>query len=80
MAEYLKLEGMNGIILNIEQFHLGEDTVDWAGLRLSRDKPQPLPEHVKFPRPTNITDFRKYYALVNQVSHLCAVNPHLEPF
>ena len=56
-----------------EKFHFGEDTVDWVGVRVAKDKAQPLPEHVKsireFPRPGNITDLKSYYELVNQVAN-----------
>ena len=66
------------------KFHFGEDEGDWAGIRLTNDKAQSLPEHVRafreFPRPNNITDLRSYFALVNQVAHYYAVSPHLEPF
>ena len=34
----------------------------------------------EFPRPTNNTDLRSYYSLVNQVSHFHAVSPNLELF
>ena len=37
LAEYLTLVGKNGIILNSDKFHFGEGTVDWAGIRLTRD-------------------------------------------
>ena len=47
VAEYLTLVGKNGIILNSEKFQFGEDMMDWAGVWLTKDKAQPLPEHVK---------------------------------
>ena len=84
VAEYLTLVGRNGIILNSDKFSFGEDTVDWAGIRITKDKVQPLPEHIKaireFPTPVNITDMRSYWALVNQVSPYYCIRPHLEPF
>ena len=84
VAEYLTLVGNNGIVLNSDKFSFGEDTVDWAGIRITKDKAQPLPEHVKaireFPTPINLTDMRSYWALVNQVSPYYCVQPHLQPF
>jgi hypothetical protein len=72
VAEYLTLVGKNGIVLNSDKFSFGEDTVDWAGIRLTKDKAQRLPENVKaikeFPTPINLTAMRIYWALVNQVS------------
>ena len=73
-----------GIVLNSDKFSFGKDTVDWAGIRLTKDKAQPLPEHVKvikeFPTPINLTDMRSYWALVNQVSPYYCAQPHLQPF
>jgi hypothetical protein len=84
VAEYLTLVGTNGIVLNCDKFMFGKDTVDWAGIRLTKDKVKPLPEHVRaikeFPVPANITDMRSYWALVNQVSPYYSVQPHLTPF
>ena len=47
VTEYLTLVGRNGIILNPEKFNFAEDTVDWAGIRISMNKVEPLPEHVQ---------------------------------
>ena len=84
VAKYLELAGNNGIILNPEKFNLGKDVVDWAGVRITQDGIEPLPEHIEaiknFPVPENITDMRSYWALVNQVSNYYATQPHLAPF
>jgi hypothetical protein len=57
VTNYLTLVGNNGIVLNSDKFSFGEDTVDWAGIRITEDKAQPLLEHVKaireFPAPIN---------------------------
>ena len=47
VASYLTLVGNNGIILNSDKFSFGEDVVDWAGIRLTKDKVEPLPDHVR---------------------------------
>ena len=84
VGEYLSLVGKNGIVLNPEKFEFAEDEVSWAGVRLTADKVEPLPEHVtairQFPTPTGITDLRSYFALVNQVAPYYAVQPVLLPF
>ena len=84
VAEYLVLVGRNGIILNPDKFSFGCDEVNWAGVRLTKDKVLPLEEHVEairnFPTPVNVTDMRSYWALVNQVSHYYAASPKLAPF
>ena len=84
VAEYLTLVGKNGIILNPDKFQFAADSVDWAGVRLTADKVEPLPAHVQaireYPTPRNITDLRSYFALVNQVSPFYAIQPELLPF
>ena len=77
MAAFLSLVGQNGIILNPEKFEFAQDEVSWAGVKLSADKVAPLPDHVdaikRFSTPTNITNLRIYFALVNQVAPYYAV-------
>ena len=77
VAAYLSLVGQNGIILNPEKFEFAQDEVSWAGVKLSADKVAPLPDHVdaikRFSTPTNITNLRIYFALVNQVAPYYAV-------
>ena len=84
VAKYLTLVGKNGIILNPDKFNFAEDEVDWAGIRVTKDKCKPLDTHVEairnFPIPVNITDMRSFMALVNQVAPYYAVQPHLLPF
>ena len=46
MAEYLTLCGRQGIILNPEKFTFGKDEVDWADMRITKDKVEPMAEHV----------------------------------
>ena len=70
--------------MNPEKFHFAEDEVDWAGIRITKDKCRPLDSHVEairnFPVPVNVTDMRSFMALVNQVAPYYAVQPHLQPF
>ena len=84
VAEYLTLVGKNGIILNPDKFQFAAEEVDWAGVRISAEKVEPLPDHVQalrdFPSPKNLTDMRSYFALVNQVAPYYATQPELHPF
>ena len=84
VAAYLTLVGKNGIILNPDKFQFAADVVNWAGVRISADKVEPLPDHVQalrdFPVPKTLTDMRSYFALVNQVSPYYATQPELQPF
>ena len=84
VGEYLSLVGRNDIVLNPDKFEFAQDEVSWAGVRLTADKVEPLPDHVtaikQFPTPTCLTDLRSYFALVNQVAPYYAVQPVLLPF
>ena len=81
---YLTLTGRNGIILNPDKFQFAQETVDWAGVRVTMDKVEPLPEHIEsiksYPTPTNLTDMRSFFALVEQVAPFVMVKPYLYPF
>ena len=73
-------QGPNGIILNEEKFVFRAEEVDWARVKITKDKVDPLDAHVeairKFPTPTCLTDMRSYWALVNQVAYAYACSPH----
>ena len=60
VAAYLTLVGKNGIVLNPDKFQFALDVVDWAGVWISEDKVEPLPDHVQalrdFPTPKTLTD------------------------
>jgi hypothetical protein len=84
MVSYLILVSSNGIMLNPEMFLFGEESVDWAGVRLTKDEAEPLPSHVQsirdFLTPKNLMDKRSYFALVEQVAPYYAVKQELYPF
>ena len=48
------------------------------------DGMEPLPEHLEsiknYPPPTNLTDMRSFFTLVEQVAPVVMVKPHLHPF
>ena len=71
-AEYLTLIGRNGIILNPDKFVFTQETVDRAGVRITKDSVEPLPDHVEaiktYPIPTSVMDMRSFFALVEQVA------------
>ena len=83
-AKYLQLVGENGITLNPDKFHFAEDTVDFAGFRVTPHSVKPLPCHVdairNFPVPRNITDIRAFFALVSHVSYAFSTTSALAPF
>ncbi len=78
------MTGRNGIILNPDKFQFAQETVDWAGVRVTMDKVEPLPYHIEsiksYPTPTNLTYMISFFALVEQVAPFVMVKPYLLPF
>ena len=83
-VEYISKCGQNGIIFNPDKFEFCQDTVDWAGIKITPTTVEPLEEHVQairdYPTPTSLTDIRSFFALVEQVAPFYAAKPHLLPF
>ena len=84
VIDYLELVSKNGIVLNKEKFQFGSETVDFAGFTITPTEVLPLRKYIdaiyNFPRPTNITDIRSWYGLVNQVSRYGKLTEHMAPF
>ena len=84
--EFIELCGRSGIVLNSEpeKFQFAEPIVDFAGFRITNDNVEPLPKYLdairNFPTPTNITDIRSWFGLVNQVSHYAQLRDMMAPF
>ncbi len=74
---------VNGITLNPEKFHFAEDTVEFAGFSISPTGVRPgdkyLQSIMEFPTPTNITDIRSRFGLVNQVAYTFAKRSTIPP-
>ena len=62
-----------GISLNVSKLQLAQQTVKFAGFIVSGDGYRPDPELTKalseFPTPTNLTEVRSFFGLVNQVAY-----------
>jgi hypothetical protein len=84
VIHYLDLVGNNGIILNPNKFQFCGKEVEFAGFLLTESAVKPLPKYINsiqnFPRPTNITDIRAWFGLVNQVSHYGQLGDLMAPF
>ena len=46
-ADCFTLAGKNSILPNRDKFSFGRDTVDWAGIRITKDKVKFRPEHIR---------------------------------
>ena len=83
-ANWLDICGRNGIILNPEKFQFAEDTVEFAGFRISPEVITPCEKYFKaikdFPTPKNLTDIRSWFGLVNQISYAFSAADSMAPF
>ena len=68
VIEFLETAGKSGIVLNPEKFQFC-NKVEFAGFRISNTRVSPLPKYLDaiklFSTPTNITDIRLWFGLVN---------------
>ncbi|KAK3875649.1 hypothetical protein Pcinc_019503 [Petrolisthes cinctipes] len=84
VIDYLELLGRNGVILNPAKFQFASTEAEFAGFQITKTGVKPLPKYLNaiatFPRPSNITDFRAWFGLVNQVSHYGRTTDMMAPF
>ena len=82
--DFLTICANNGIVLNIDKFQFCQDTVEFAGLQLTKEGILPSSKILTairdFPTPANITDARSWFGLVNQVAWAYSIGPVMEPF
>ena len=82
--KFLETVATAGIVLNEEKFQFSQMSVDFGGFRVSENTVEPLPKFLdairNYPKPTNTTDIRSWFGLVNQASHYGQLNDTLEPF
>ena len=62
----------------------GQDTVEFAGFEITSSSVRPCARYLdairNFPTPTNITDIRSWFGLINQVSYAFAASSRMQPF
>ena len=82
--EFITLVVRAGVVLNPDKFQFAHRTVDVAGFRVSESVVEPLPKYLRaireFPIPSNITDIRSWFGLVNQVSNYAQPRDMMAPF
>ena len=83
MLEFFETVGSAGIILNKNKLQFCQQTVDFAGFRITPTTVEPLPKYLNaiksFPTPTKITDVRSWFGLVNQVAHYAKLRDLIAP-
>ena len=82
--DFLTRVGQAGIVLHPDKFQFAEQTVDFAGFRISSSSIEPLPKYIDairdFPTPTSTTDVRSWFGLVNQVANYNQLRDLMAPF
>ena len=82
--DFLITCGQAGIVLNPTKFQFAKREVDFAGFRITEDKICPLPKYIEaiksFPRPSNISDIRSWFGLVNRVANYAQIRDTMAPF
>ncbi|CAB3996762.1 Hypothetical predicted protein [Paramuricea clavata] len=80
----LDICGRHGIILNPDKFVFGQDNVEFAGFEITPTNVRPCARYLdairNFPTPTNLTDIRSWFGLINQVSYAFAASTRMQPF
>ena len=83
-CRWLDLCARNGITLNPKKFQFAQDTVEFAGLTVTREKIKPnqkfLNSILQFPTPKDITGARAWFGLVNQGAYAFSVAKNMKPF
>ena len=82
--DHIKLCADNGVVFNPEKFKFARETVEFAGFDVTFNGYKPA-EHLlssikNFSTPSNATDIRSWFGLVNQVAYTFALNRIMEPF
>ena len=82
--DYIKLCADNGIVFNRDKFRFAKDVIEFAGFEITREGYRP-PKKVldtiqSFPTPTNITDIRSWFGVINQVAYAFSQTNTMAPF
>ena len=84
VCEYLTLTGNHGIIQSPGKFNFCQRELEfvgfWLGVDSIRPSDQTLEAITEFPRPSNITDIRSFFGLVEQVAWAFSKTAVMAPF
>ena len=82
--EFLVTCGKAGIIFNPHKFQFCADEVDFVRFTVTPEGVKPQAQYIEsilnFPSPSNISDVRSWYGLINQISYSFAAAPIMEHF
>ena len=81
--DFLDTVGNSGVVLNPNKFQFAQKTVQFAGFEITETSVKPLSKYINaiqnFPTPSNVTDVRAWFGLVNQVAHYAQLRELVEP-
>ena len=73
VCKLLEVCHIAGLIFNSDKFQFAPDVVDFAGLEVTNTGVRPsrkfLDANRAFQRPTNISEVRSFYGMINQVNY-----------
>ena len=82
MCKMLEVCHTAGLIFNSDKFQFGQDVVEFAGLEITNDGVRPCKKFLDairaFPTPTNITEVRSFFGMVNQVNYAFSMSEKME--
>ena len=74
----------NGMVFSPEKFEFAKESVEFAGFQITMEGIKPTDKYVaaikNFPTPTNISEVRSWFGLINQVAYSFIKTEHMAPF
>ena len=74
----------NGMVFSPEKFAFARESVEFAGFEITTKGIKPTDKYIEsirnFPTPSNISDVRAWFGLINQVAYSFVKTPHMAPF
>ena len=84
VCKLLDIYGKAGLVMNSDKFQFGKETVNFAGMEITKDAIRPAREYLdairNFPVPKTISSMRSFYGMINQVNYAFLMSEHMEPF
>jgi len=74
----------NGMVFSPEKFAFARDTVEFAGFEITNEGIRPTAKYIEsiknFPTPSNISEVRSWFGLINQVAYSFVKTTQMAPF
>jgi hypothetical protein len=74
----------NGMVFSNDKFVFAKETVEFAGFEITKEGIKPTDKYIEairnFPTPTNISEVRSWFGLINQVAYSFVKTEHMAPF